>query len=390
MREVRWWLVLICAVGIAYGSLYPFEYHAAGGGLDPWTALLHAPLAWTNFPDVVGNIVLFVPLGLCMRLIDQRMRPVAVGFWFVLFFAYAVVIQEAQYYFGERYADLGDALWNALGCAIGIAGAWLGRRFSLSVPNAAESATRTFAMLLLALWLGAELAPFVPTLDVQRFKDALRPLLTWDIEPLRVFTLACDIAVCAEILRTAFGAERLWRNLIALIAFSLFAKLVVVFHAWRWATFVALPLGALLARYSQRLSLDNRRLFLAGLLFTTYTASAILPLVLRSTPEPMSWIPFAARLNGDMLHNLDSLFLSMFRYTTILWLLVAQGARLRGLTILLASWAFAMEWAQTWLEGRTPDATETLLVVISALLVMRAYPQRGESNSRRLPLVQKP
>lgn len=376
MSGKRWWIVLICAFAIGYGSLYPFEYINAASVADPWTALLRAPVLWTNFPDVLGNIVLFVPLGLCIRLIEPRMRLSAVAAWFVAFVAYAIGIQVLQYHFAGRYADLGDAMWNALGCAIGISFAWLSRRYALSLPRGAEPGVQTFAIVLLALWCGAELAPFVPTLDVQRFKDALRPLREWNIEPLRVLTLSCDIAVCAELIRTAFGSARQWRNLALLLAATLLAKLVVVFHAWHWASFVALPFGAALAFITQRCATDKRRLILAALLFAAYTISAIFPLSLRSVPQAMSWVPFAARLNGDMLHNLDSLFLSMYRFTTILWLLAAQGARLRGTAILLALWALGVEWLQTWLEGRTADATEVLLVMIGALLVAQALPRK--------------
>jgi hypothetical protein len=371
----RWWLTLALTGAIAYGSFYPFNFAGAMAPAHPWLALLQEPMLWTSFSDVLGNIVLFMPIGLCVRMIDPRLRPAPVVALTLAFVFYAYAIQVGQYYFPGRDPNISDAVWNATGCVAGVIVALLLRHISLRLPYGQQSSAHAIALTVLMFWLGSELAPFVPSLDVQHVKEALKPLLSLDnLVPARIFTLAFGIAVCAELLRTVFGEQHLRRNLGALLAIMMLGKLMIGSHAWHWATLFALPLGILLAWQTQKQKSDNRHLVLAGLLLAAFTLNELFPFELRGEAIAIRWIPFAARLEGNMLTNMDSMFLSLFQYTGILWLLTAQGARLSGLTIFLSLWVFAMEWIQTWLVDRTPDSTEVLLVIIAALLVDQMRP----------------
>lgn len=370
----RAWLIAIVITAIAYGSFYPFAFTTAAAPADAWLALAHEPLVWTSFPDVVGNVLLFIPLGLCVRLISPRLNPGLVAACCAAFVAYAYAIQVGQYYFAERDPSLSDVVWNSLGCLIGVVGTYAFRHLGPRFHGPAHAAGNAAVFVLIALWLGSEVAPFVPTLDMQHFKDALKPLRSFEVDWVRTFSLACGLACCAELLSVAYGVRRLWASVEALVTIMLLGKLVVETHAWHWATFLALPLAAVLIVATQKLGLENRRLALAALLFSAYTLSEIFPFVLRDYAAPMEWLPFAARLRGNMLTNLDSLFLSLFDYSCILWLLTTQGGRLRGIAIVLALWVFGMEWGQTWLADRTPDATEVVLVVVAAILVAQSRP----------------
>lgn len=366
LRRIMWCLIV---VAIGYGSLYPFHYTADFVPADPMWALLMQRPVWTNFPDVIGNILLFVPLGLICA--GPHKARVILACVFAVLYAYA--IQVVQFWFPDRSPSLADALWNILGLALGVLGAGLVARVihGVALGEVRSKPWLQGALLVLALWLGSETAPFVPTLDVGHIKDALRPLRVFDPELVRILAIAAGLAVCAECLRLSFGEKgQRWR-FFALIALWLLGKLFVSTHAVRWSSLVAIPAGFVLMLCTQRLKDDARCLWLAGLVWLGYSASALFPLELRLTPVAMNWVPFAARLSGNMLTNLDSLFLALFNFSAILWLLVRQGARLPGMTVLLACWVGAMEAAQTWLEGRTPDATEVLLVFVAALLIAR-------------------
>ncbi|MEC5385254.1 VanZ family protein [Uliginosibacterium sp. H3] len=390
----RGWLPLILVIAIAYGSFYPFDYATALAPPDPWLALLREKLVWTSFADVIGNVVLFIPIGLSARLIDGKLRLSVVAALTALIVFYAYAIQVGQYYFAGRDPLLSDVVWNSAGWMSGVAGAYLLRRWQRAMPRVTHNASRAIALTILALWLGSELAPFVPSLDVQRLKDALKPLLhPEDVVVARAFALSCGLATCAELMLIASREDRLWRNLAMLVGATLLGKLLVATHAWHWATFLAIPCGALLTRLTQRMHENNRHLVLALLLLAAFTCNEIFPLQLREEQVAMQWIPFAARLGGNMLTNMDSLFLSLFQYTGILWFLTQQGARLVGVTLALSVWAFAMEWAQTWLADRTPDATEVLLVMFSAALIRQMQRHAAPTThlqGKGLPATQKP
>ena len=60
-------LLLLCLLLITYGSLYPFHVVAPASLHDAWNAFITNFAVWTTRGDVIGNLALFVPLGLLDR-----------------------------------------------------------------------------------------------------------------------------------------------------------------------------------------------------------------------------------------------------------------------------------------------------------------------------------
>ena len=58
-------LLLVCALLIVYGSLYPFGYTPPASFENAWSAFIGNHSLWTTPGDVAGNIVLFLPFGAC-------------------------------------------------------------------------------------------------------------------------------------------------------------------------------------------------------------------------------------------------------------------------------------------------------------------------------------
>lgn len=119
---LRWWLLMWLAFA-THGSLYPWLFAAPVSLADEWTRMMHQPSWWTGGFDVVGNIVLFVPVGVlgwrlsCEppgRLAWRALALLAAG-W-----AFAFALQLVQLYLPTRDAQWSDVVWNCVGLAAGM------------------------------------------------------------------------------------------------------------------------------------------------------------------------------------------------------------------------------------------------------------------------------
>src|SRR5207248_2581791 len=168
---------IIVAV-ILYGSLYPFTFHQPEGGVGP---LKHLVQSWAETPgrgDFIANIFLYLPLGFFLSLAvagSGRTLPrillvsLAGG-------TLSTTMELAQYYIADRVSAADDVYANLIGTVLGaIAGNLAGADFLW--PPLRQAAVDRVPSLLLALWLGYRLYPYVPTIDLHKYWEAIRPIV---------------------------------------------------------------------------------------------------------------------------------------------------------------------------------------------------------------------
>ena len=166
---------LVC-FGIVYGSLFPFQF-----ALAPERVVVdHFLVSWrtvSSTGDILGNIALFMPFGLLAHVLSNLPgRSYANRRYFVLvWLVVAVGSQLLQFFVPGRDPSIFDLYCNA-------AGAFAGWAVLRLVPEKTTSGLahvnlpRQISLVLPLLWLASELIPFVPTIDFQAYKNAIKPL----------------------------------------------------------------------------------------------------------------------------------------------------------------------------------------------------------------------
>ncbi|MGK0171280.1 MAG: glycopeptide antibiotics resistance protein, partial [Gammaproteobacteria bacterium] len=164
-------LLFLIVAFIAYGSCYPFNFQ----GIDN-LSLGRSQVFLSSPGDIVGNIALFIPFGL-IGLTASRRMPGQLAPVIALVIAgsvFASVLQGLQLFLPTRVPAFSDVVWNMVGIGIGIGIGPLAQRSTL--PSIA-SYQFTRPVAIGALWILAELSPFVPSLDLQGISDSVKPLV---------------------------------------------------------------------------------------------------------------------------------------------------------------------------------------------------------------------
>ncbi|ARO86472.1 VanZ family protein [Nitrosospira lacus] len=353
-------ILSVIAVLIAYGSLYPGNFstpdaEAARQFLTDWRP-------FTSPGDLLGNIALFFPLGMAGILFaSNRGNATIHGAWLLLFaLVYSFALQLAQVWLPSRSAALADVLWNMTGMLSGMAVAHLiGKR----LPGNAHpfDAALLVPLLVLILWLLTELLPLVPTLDWQKFKDALKPLLEFNIS-FPAATMHAAGALAAGSAFVALGRQpSTWLGSAIVIVWA--GKVIIV----NLILDASLFLGSL-AGYAGCLMLSRLgrvKLFEAAfwLLLIAWSIAAITPFS-PASGGTFNGIPFATMLRGSMETGARGLVQSLFIYTALLWLLQRTGMSIAKAVVGLVVWSCLIELTQMGLLGRTADVTEPILLLL--------------------------
>ena len=178
-------ILIVLVLLITYGSLYPGNFSYADP--DSFEQFFTNMLWVTSIGDLLGNIALFLPLGINGGwVIHARYRATHLLLWLTAGFVFALALQILQIWLPTRSATLADVLWNMVGLVSGIGIGFLARRFLSSRSLGKLSPLQTGTILpfvILLLWTSSELLPLVPSLDWQKFKDALKPLQEAPILP---------------------------------------------------------------------------------------------------------------------------------------------------------------------------------------------------------------
>ncbi|MGD9833405.1 MAG: VanZ family protein [Piscinibacter sp.] len=358
----RWRLLhLLCLLLVTHGSLYPWQFAWPRAGFDAaWRELWSTATLWTGLGDVVGNVVLFVPVGLLMLLDLQGTRlPVRLRVPAMLAAgtSFAWVLQVVQIIVPERVPQLSDVVWNALGLLLGavLAAAWR-RRESSGAPADAAQALR---WALLSAWLAIEWWPLLPTIDWQHIKDALKPLLlqpTWQVGS---FVEAALWVVAAARLLAGTRRAGLWLTLLAGAALA--GKLFVVDHALTLSRVSGVGFGLLVVLALRRLDPARSALWVVGAALLWLTVDELRPFEITEVAGEFHAIPFVSLLIGSMGANALSL-LELGAWLGVVFVLAAEWrGRPVPLAAALSVWLLLLELLQVWLPGRVADITPALL-----------------------------
>ncbi len=231
-----------------------------------------------------------------------------------------------------------------------------------------------FTLVLLALWLVAELYPLIPTLDVSSVAHNIKSLWQQNLwQPRRMLLhlgmTVIGLSAVAHLARTAQLAPQA-RPLALLAALMvLTGKFVVVGQSPSMAVVVGIFGGFLLWRWIDTWPSERRWAATAWLAVFTYVLDALWPWQWRISPSAMEWMPFASALRTSVEAAITTRAFEGLCFGAILWSTVRNGALLPGLTLSTALLAFVCEWTQRYLPTRTPEVTSVLVALAMGWLL---------------------
>lgn len=154
----------------------------------------------------------------------------------------ALALQVMQFFLPSRDENLQDVLWNLFGAAGGAALAHLVGVFSTPTEDS-KSDISIVPLVLVGTWLIYRLIPFIPSIDLQLFKDSLKPVFDFQMVPANIIRDTTAWVVVAYLLRIARRGVRLDIHLplLMLAVFSL--EVLIVDNSISFSNLV----GAILA-----------------------------------------------------------------------------------------------------------------------------------------------
>ncbi|HET7132421.1 MAG TPA: VanZ family protein [Gammaproteobacteria bacterium] len=380
---------------IVYGSLFPFDFNHNGRSL--LETALGLGFRRTTRGDVVANLMLYVPLGLGLvplfRARYNRLAALAATVTAGLLLSFAIEVLQA--YTSTRISSLTDLLLNGASTLAGGVAALLLDRFAsvLRITDTpGRAAADPTALVVLLFWFCFRLAPFVPTIDWQKYKNALKPLLlNPEARPLSIFSYVVGWLVADHALRRCVKGANPWLALALAAVVVVAGRLVIVDKVLSPAELIALPLCLPFAAVLARVADTRHAAALAVAAAAVVAIQGVEPLAWSSTATPFSWLPFRNSISGNLELGYTVLFEKAFWYGALIWLGTGAGLRLRAATITTVLLLTTIEVAQQWLPGRSPEITDPLLAVALAVLlhvlarstpVARALPFSVDSSRR--------
>lgn len=354
---------------ILYVTLSPFQFRL---GAHPGSVLVHLLHSWPSVTgrafarDSILNFALFLPLGVasCLTMAPHWKRRTAVLQTLAYGFALSLCIEVLQYYDFSRTSSIADLLFNTLGA---LTGALLGVAFQHRIEALTSAADRHGASaggMLAACWIGAQLYPFLPMVTRSQIGHSWQRLVASPISWVEVLAGAGAWFVFGLALRAIWGRLP-W----AWLAFSM---LLVPFRLTIWERSVttsdlaAAALGLLLWAVTG----DSIRVGSGWVLMViAVVLHELAPFRFNAPAHPFSWYPFQATIMSPSNEGVPILLRKAFEYGSLVWLMHAGKYRHMVAGTLLAIGLFGMEMMQTRMPARTPEITDSVLVLLMAVVL---------------------
>ncbi|GAC1339704.1 MAG: hypothetical protein NVSMB18_08440 [Acetobacteraceae bacterium] len=357
---------LVLAV-IVHGSLWPYEFMARPGRIGPFDTLLGS---WADPPsglgDLVANILLYVPFGFFAALALGR------GMGRLLLVALAglllcTTMEVLQFYDEGRVTNMSDVYLNTFGTALGaVVAAAVG---NARLPLIGQAAANPVPTMLLGALLAYRLFPYVPTINLHKYWDALKPVVfgPWPT-PDAVLRYAAIWLTGGELLAAVFGFGLSLLLTPLLIGFVLAGKIAIEGSVITRAELAGVAI-AVLARPALGGSRKARVGLVAVVLLAAVVAERLQPFAFAAEAQPFGWLPFRGFLHGSMAVNTASFLEKLFFYGSLLWLLGRAGMGRWAAAVFVAAVLFATSWAETMLPDRSAEITDTVMAIAIAGLI---------------------
>jgi VanZ family protein len=354
---------------IIYGSLYPFAFRIPLRGLGPVETLLDT---WDHMPgrgDFISNILLYMPLGFFAR---QALRGKGIllqsGIVILAGTALSIAMELTQYYDAGRDTEATDVYANALGTILGVVSARVLGTDMIRWTFSRGTDDRVPLMLLL-VWLGYRLFPFLPVIDLHKYWHALKPVIEDpSITTYNLFRHTVVWLTAAILLEQVVGHRRSLAIFPALAGFVLFSRILIM------STVLSLGdiLGAALATFLWfvlALSVRLRLSVITALLFFHVTIGRLDPFVFAEPTRDFGWIPFHSFMVGSIDIDVQSFFEKFFLYGSLLWLLGKAGFPLRVATPFVALMLLVTSWVEVYLPDRSAEVTDAIMALMIGTVI---------------------
>jgi VanZ family protein len=395
-------LLFLVVVLIGYGSLYPFDFSAAGVNRATIDEFLRSWTAPSSRGDILGNIFLFLLFGLLGQLALPPGGRRAARFARLLVFglAFALALQVAQLFIHERAAVLIDVVWNMVGLVIGALIAFPDRIRTLITGQRLASGAMV-PMLLIGAWIASLLVPFVPSIDLELWRDSLwvvlvpstdpqiwadrlRPLLLRRPFEFDAFIRYLPAWLAAASLGAAVIGER-WLTLkLAVVVVATLGLKIVIVNNDLDVTDIAAGAAAVLAFGALIRYLPYRGSIIAALLVAGYVYSGLSPFEARVDAPVFAWMPFDGSLTGSMSANAASIAYKAFLYGALIWLLWRDGLGYVPAVAVAIATAGSVEVGRLYIGHGAPEITDLLLALMAAAVIA------GLTRMQRPPAAKRP
>jgi len=361
-------LTVITAGVIIYGSLYPFEFRIPVGGIGPIRSLLQSWAAPPGRGDFVANILLYVPLGwfgsLCL---SHRMGiPLRLLLVTMLGSALSISLEMAQYFDAGRVTAADDVYANALGTLLGSLGA-TGLFGRWHLPLQREITDRPIPAALLLALVGYRLYPYVPTVDLHKYWNALKPVLLYpSFSPDALYRHTVLWLTSFALIEAVVGPRRCSRLALAFCAGILAARVLIVDTVLSVGEIAGAIVSLCLWPIMLALTRRRRVATLFALLGLLVIFERLRPFEFQSVGRDFGWVPFRSLVAGSIAVGVMAFFEKCFLYGSLLYLFTEAGGRLRTAVLVVSSVLLATSWAEVYLPGRSAEITDTVMVLLLA------------------------
>jgi len=389
------------ALFVVYGTTIPFRFTSDSAFVSAKLARVSLnPLISpdtgrrVSIPDVVQNVLLFVPFGIfgTLTLRQRRRTGASVAAVTALAVLLSASVEALQLFTLDRTSSFSDICANTIGAMCGAAAAVIGSGFSNRSLNRLRRLglvdVAAFYPLMIATIVVCVAAwePFDFTLDVGTLVGRLRAL---HADPWQ-FAVVSDEGV--EIVRYAlFGlASAVWLRQLGVKSAATLAAIggaavAVGLEASQWAIGSRMPgledaavhaAGVVAGAYLSRgWPLGRSAAFWCATLWAATAAAAALqglsPFAIAPEHRPFQWMPFANYYEHTSFDTVSHSFELALIYFP-LGFAVAQTRRqpaYRWVLAVVATLLIAgpIEYLQGWVAGRYGDITDVSVSILGAL-----------------------
>lgn len=363
-------LFLFSVFVVTYGSLFPFEFQYVSWNNEGYDALLSTSLTGGRFGDMVGNIILFLPLGFAGTELNSR-NGKNKKYYIYLYLGglcLALALQIIQIYLPSRVPALYDAVWNFSGLLIGSFIALLINRF---YPRILETDDRFSLQVLLLFWIMFLLSPFVFSFEMELLRDNIEKHLSLDEYRLVNVIFFAAIWLTFSKLMDEIKADR--KSILLTLEFAILFTSVMKIFVWRNIVEPEMLLGGLIAVLLLRSGIFNKinpYKVAALLLIPTMFYNSLYPFEFFENPyKEFAWIPFEELFSSDMLPKMRTVFYKTFTYGCILWTLYKSFPNANWVNYFCIMYAGTIEYIQHLTFFRYGGLTEPLIVLFLCVFI---------------------